>query len=157
MNPQPPPYFAPPQAPPKKKRKWPWIVGGIFALLVISSVANRGSDTTSGNTPAATTTATPVAAGTQAPAATQPPAPEPAKPAGFGSGTHRVPQDVKPGTYKTEGPDGLMCYWARLKNTTGSFDAIITNGSGDGPTTVTIVEGDGAFETRGCKPWVAVS
>lgn len=74
----------------------------------------------------------------------------------FGDGTHVVGQDIEPGTYRTSGPasGGLgMCYWSRLSNTSGEFDAIIANGVPTGPATVTIRSGDEAFETTGCSTW----
>ena len=58
---------------------------------------------------------------------------------------------VAPGKYRTAGPeagDFGSCYWARLKNTEGDFDSIITNGNTEGPAVVTIRQDDGAFETR---------
>lgn len=162
MNPQTPPY-APIQEPPKKRKKWPWIVGGVLVFAIIGSVANQQKPAPTSSDSAPTTSATPAAEPLSQPPATQAPppvAPEPAKPAQFGDGTHRVPQDVKPGTYKTDGPDGSLgsvCHWSRLKDTSGSFEAIIANGLPSGPTSVTIAETDGAFQTTGCKPWVAVS
>ena len=72
-----------------------------------------------------------------------------------GDGTFRVPQEVKPGTYRTSGEDG--CYWARLRNLSGDFDAITANGNTDGPTTVQIRSGDKGFETRRCGTWRKVS
>lgn len=65
----------------------------------------------------------------------------------FGSGTHLVGVDIQPGTYSSDSP---YCYWARLSDTTGSPDSIIANGISEGPTTVTILPGDNAFETNGC-------
>jgi hypothetical protein len=72
----------------------------------------------------------------------------------FSSGTYEVGTgdgQVASGKYKTAGPGADSygsCYWARLKNTDGDFDSIITNGNAEGPTTVTISKTDGAFETR---------
>lgn len=42
-----------PMQPPPKKRKWPWIVGGIFGFLVLISAVG-GNSTPSGTTPAPT-------------------------------------------------------------------------------------------------------
>lgn len=77
----------------------------------------------------------------------------------FGDGTHVVGQDIEAGTYKTAGPSSSSfgaCYWARLSNTSGEFDAIITNGVPTGQATVTIRSGDAAFETSGCQTWTKV-
>lgn len=70
-----------------------------------------------------------------------------------GDGVFLVGEDVKPGTYRTQGSAGLGCYWARLSGTSGNFDEIITNGNAEGPTTVTIAKSDKAFETSGCQEW----
>jgi hypothetical protein len=69
----------------------------------------------------------------------------------FGDGTYRVPQDVKPGTYRSLGGDG--CYWARLKNFSGSLDSILANENAVGPAVVTIKPTDRGFETNGCANW----
>ncbi len=39
----------PPAQPPKKKRKWPWIVGGIVAVFVVASMAGGEDDNPSGS------------------------------------------------------------------------------------------------------------
>jgi hypothetical protein len=93
---------------------------------------------------------------TPLPAAAIPTAqPEPTGPVtSFGAGTYVVRTDIAPGTYRSAGPaGGLFCNWARLKDTSGDFAAIITNGNSGGPTTVTISNSDGAFETSGCNTW----
>jgi hypothetical protein len=64
---------APAPAPKKKTKKWPWIVGGIVALIVIGGVANGGKD----SAPAAGGTTTAAAQ----PTAVQPAAPVEKKPA----------------------------------------------------------------------------
>ena len=70
----------------------------------------------------------------------------------FGDGTWMVGDDIKAGTYRTKGnSDG--CYWARLSGTSGELADVIANGDADGPTSVTISDGDVAFETSGCGPW----
>ncbi len=69
----------------------------------------------------------------------------------FGDGTYRVPQDIRPGTYRTRGGDG--CYWARLKNFSGQLDAIKANSFADGPAVVTILRADRGFETQRCGNW----
>jgi hypothetical protein len=76
----------------------------------------------------------------------------------IGAGTYVVGSDIVAGTYKTAGPaaGSFGCYWARLKDTSGEFAAIITNGGAQGPTTVTISGSDGAFQTSGCNTWTKV-
>lgn len=60
-------------------------------------------------------------------------------------GTHRVPEDVKPGTYRTQ-EEG--CYWARRRSLDGgSVESIIENGNTVGSTIVKIAKTDKAFES----------
>ncbi|MFC9976171.1 hypothetical protein ACFVH6_35285 [Spirillospora sp. NPDC127200] len=79
--------------------------------------------------------------------------PKPVAPT-IGPGTHRVPQDVRPGTYRSTGGEG--CYWARLKDLTGEGESIIANGNPSGPTTVTIRSSDKGFENSDCGTWKKV-
>lgn len=72
-------------------------------------------------------------------------------------GTFVVGSEVQPGTYKTEGVDGFACHYARLADTSGEPQAIIAYDIPQGPSTVTIEDSDGAFETSGCQPWTKVS
>lgn len=67
-------------------------------------------------------------------------------------GTWLVGTDIKPGTYRSSDGD---CYWARLKDTSGDFDAIIANGNG-GNQVVTVKKTDKAFESARCAPWTKV-
>lgn len=69
----------------------------------------------------------------------------------FGNGVHLVGVDIEPGTYRNDGGD--LCYWARLRGTSGGFNDIIANGIPDGPTVVTIASSDVAFESSGCGTW----
>lgn len=174
MSPQPPATAA---AGPKWARKRVVIPAVVLLFLVGVGVgaAGGGDDSgedTAGAKPAATTTVTetarPKAAeGAPAPTVTKTvketvtaKAKAPAKPKGVtipGDGTFVVGEDVQPGTYKTGGPEESVvpnCYWARLKSTSGDFEDIITNGNAQGPTTVTIAAGDGAFQSTGCQEWV---
>jgi hypothetical protein len=66
--------------------------------------------------------------------------------------TFLVGTDIQPGTYRTAGPVGgfSMCYWARLKSTSG--DQIAT-GMPTGAATITIEATDKAFVTGGCAEW----
>jgi len=73
-----------------------------------------------------------------------------------GDGTYQVGADINPGTYKSSKPDSGNCYWARLKNDSGQFSAIIANNNSSGQSVVTIRSTDGVFETSGCNPWVKV-
>ena len=58
----------------------------------------------------------------------------------FGEGTYKVGEDIAAGTYKSAGGD--YCYWARLKNDSGDFGAIIANHIGSGPARVTVKKGE---------------
>lgn len=44
----------------------------------------------------------------------------------------------------------------RLSDTTGESDAIIANGSAEGPAIVKIKDGDKAFQSAGCEPWAKI-
>ncbi|HEX6686080.1 MAG TPA: hypothetical protein VF062_25115 [Candidatus Limnocylindrales bacterium] len=74
----------------------------------------------------------------------------------FGGGTLEVGKDVAPGTYQTQVPaNSFGCYWARLSDLSGDFDAILANAnleSGD-MATVTINAGDVGFESSRCGTW----
>ncbi|MEU6444820.1 hypothetical protein [Streptomyces sp. NPDC047046] len=70
-----------------------------------------------------------------------------------GDGTFLVGEDIKAGTYRSEGKNKYGCYWARLSDTTGEGDAIIANGNAEGPAIVKVAAGDKAFQTTDCKPW----
>lgn len=72
----------------------------------------------------------------------------------FDDGTYVLGTDIKAGTYKAT-PSG-ECYWARIRGTADEGD-IIANHLASGPTTVTIVNTDGAFVTRGCGRWMKIS
>lgn len=70
----------------------------------------------------------------------------------FSGGTWAVGSQITPGRYKADNTSGdSFCYWARLKNFTGEFEGIITNGS---QTVVDIAKTDIGFSTvNGCGTW----
>ncbi|MGH3985917.1 MAG: hypothetical protein ACRDTZ_01185 [Pseudonocardiaceae bacterium] len=77
----------------------------------------------------------------------------------FGDGKYEVIVDIPPGRYKTPGPEtsAEKCYWARLKDFTGSVRSAHSMGYGNqGPDVVVIEPGDKGFETRGCGTWTRV-
>jgi hypothetical protein len=144
----------------KPRRSWPWVVGGIVVLLGIIGLGIVG-----GGQQSSTSTVT----------TAEPPAPAapPAAPAellaapaslvnlatAFGDGTYVVGIDIVPGAYATTGPaaGGIgTCSWSRLKDTSGNVDSIITSDVQRGPTTVTITNTDGVFNTAGCTTWQEV-
>mgnify|MGYP001033397479 CR=1 FL=1 len=63
-------------------------------------------------------------------------------------GTYLVGTDIIPGIYYGEVGDSLWdsCYWERLKDLSGEFDAIIANGNGVGQFYVEVKESDFAFD-----------
>jgi len=50
-----------------------------------------------------------------------------------------------------------MCSWSRRKDTSGEAGSVIAINITKGPTTVTIKPTDGAFESRGCNPWMKIN
>lgn len=83
---------------------------------------------------------------------------EPALPTGPAAaiaqnGTWLVGTDIQPGTYRSSSDPS--CYWARLANTSGDFDAILANGNGANQI-VTIAKSDKAFQSVHCAPWTKV-
>lgn len=143
--PQPPPR----QAKVKKTKKWPWVLGLILAFGLGAAVGSAGK-TTPASSSAAPTTVTVAAPVGGAVAPAQPPA-APAEPkTDFGDGTYLVGTDIAVGSYKSNGPreGGVgQCYWARLKDDSGSN--IIANGFGAGATRVTVKKGE-YLQVTGC-------
>jgi hypothetical protein len=72
----------------------------------------------------------------------------------FGDGTHQVPQQVSPGTYRNLSSG---CYWERLKGFGGTINDILANDNTRGPAIVTIKSGDIGFTSRRCGTWTEVS
>ncbi|MFF2779459.1 hypothetical protein ACFVU3_31750 [Streptomyces sp. NPDC058052] len=62
-------------------------------------------------------------------------------------------KEVQPGTYRSDGKDGTLCYWARLNDTTGEVEDIIASGNAKGQVIVKVSKSDKAFQTSDCKPW----
>ena len=70
-------------------------------------------------------------------------------------GTFVVGQDIKPGTYHTNGSGNAGandCYYATLNSTDGSLTSIIANGNFDGPETISL-SGVYAFQANGPCTW----
>lgn len=163
-----PPYFPPqqpptPPAPAPKRRRWPWVLFGILGVFVvlgaIGSMAESGS--TAGT---ARPAATPAAGGPNSPAQQQPPAAaapaeqpaeQPAAASTIGDGLYLVGEQIEPGRYRTSGPDKSdlfpNCYWARLKDDSGEFSAIIANDNLQGPGSVTVKAGEFLELSGGCE------
>ena len=77
-----------------------------------------------------------------------------------GNGTFLVPDEVKPGTYRTRVPaDSVGCYWARLKGTSGSIEDVIASDIQDAGATVTVTvkATDKAFKIDNeCGTWTKI-
>lgn len=62
------------------------------------------------------------------------------------AGTYQIGVNAAPGQYRTNGPDEIdiipSCYWQRSRNDSGEFDAIISNGNTEGPSSVTVNTGE---------------
>lgn len=151
-----------------------WVVLSVVTFLFAIGIANSGNNSTSTST---------APAPQQGPAVVQQEAlAAPLALIGpmsdFGNGTYVVGTDILPGSYETAGSaaDGFfiilpgsyrmagptagainICYWARLKDTSGDFGTIIADNVSPGPTTVTISPSDGAFQTSGCRTWQKTS
>jgi hypothetical protein len=69
----------------------------------------------------------------------------------FGEGAYIVGTDIEPGTYRNSGSSG--CYYERLSEFTGDFDAIIANGNTNASTVVTIAPTDAGFQSQNCGTW----
>jgi hypothetical protein len=154
--PTPPP--GPPPAlravPPPRPRfpAWAIVVITVAAVLLLGGLMDLLDGPDPAPMPAATL---------DQPAATAAPAaPTTARPRGIGDGTWRVPAEVRPGTYRTEGANTAEgrsnCYWARLGALSGDTDDILANGNTTGPASVTITRGDRGFASEGCQPWQPV-
>lgn len=77
-------------------------------------------------------------------------------PFSFGNGTRLVNIDIKPGRYRSVNSLSASCYWARLRNTTGT-NSIIANDIGPGPRLVEILASDVAIESSSCASWTEVT
>ncbi|WP_225652190.1 hypothetical protein [Streptomyces pseudogriseolus] len=161
---------------PKPSHRKAWLTHGATALVALVIGAGIGGEGESGGkddsaapAPAVTVTETaPAEAGVPEPAATVTEkvtvTPKPAKKPGAattveGDGQYLVGDDMQAGTYKTAGPEkGSIienCYWARTKDASGEFGAIIANDNLQGQGRVTVNKGE-YFETNGCQEWTKV-
>ncbi|MFI1562319.1 hypothetical protein ACH4ZX_04500 [Streptomyces sp. NPDC020490] len=164
---------------PKPSRRKAWLTHGATAFVALMVGVGIGNDGDSGGTddsaaPAPAVTVTKTAAAESGGGAEPKPAvtvtkkvtvkPKPAKKPGAattveGDGQYLVGEDMRAGTYKTAGPDpdSLIenCYWARTKDASGEFEAIIANANLQGQGRVTVNKGE-YFETNGCQKWTKV-
>lgn len=139
---------------------WPWLVltvAGVVVTAVAAIVGTVAGSDSSENTPPATPRITVTATQfetktiTQTVTATPPPGPV----AEFSDGLFQVGQDVQPGTYRTQGPNGKNaggCYWTR----TAPSGAVIQNGVVNEPGTISVKSGE-SIDSAGCLPWRRLS
>lgn len=125
--------------------RWGWFFGGAAAVVFLALISSGGGD---GGPPAPATTQTLATPAAKTPATT-------AAPAGVVTdGVYEVPADIRSGKYKTPGPDqsDFMpgCYWERAKDSSGSFNSVITNGNTGGPGVVTVKAGEVVTFSGGC-------
>ncbi|MGW4717686.1 hypothetical protein [Nocardia sp. NPDC004260] len=129
---------------------------GAVAVIGVVAEKNRGADRPAAVATSARvlTTTPPTPTSSVRPSPTPPPGPATAI---TRNGTYLVGADIQPGTWRTTGTSGsLECFWSRLSALTGELDAIIANGSSDGPQVVTIKPGDKAFSVQGCSTWTLI-
>ena len=98
------------------------------------------------STPEPTNTAVP----TDTPAPTNTPVPTATpNPNLVKAGTYIVGTDIQSGLYRGEAGTGFFdsCYWERLSDLTGEFDAILANDNSNGQFYIEVREGDYALQT----------
>jgi hypothetical protein len=162
---------------------WAWIAIGLVVVLIAAAAAGGGdanenlsteggtanttlpestSSMTDPTTEAATTvpatdavTSLPETSTTAEPEPTTvPPTPATTSPPtvpGFNDGLLLVGTDIQPGRYIATDLD--LCYWARLKDASGSLDAIIANDNAVGQAIVDIAPTDALFDSTRCGRW----
>jgi hypothetical protein len=158
----PPPtqQYPPAPEPPKKKRKWPWVVGGFVALIVLGSAVNGGNSRSATNASPPTAPTAPVtAAQAQQPAS----APEQSSPSGpdfsegIPEGTWSVPDQVAPGKYRSTGAkEGLfeMCMVSTSSENGNVLD--LDSGNAGEQVQITVTSKAAEFKNSGCEPFVKV-
>jgi hypothetical protein len=148
----------------KKRRRCPWLTGGLAVGLLLGMAIGQGmgGGTTTVAAPAPAPQTVTVTAPAPAPqtvtVTADPPSPAAAAAAApsdiVGDGVHQVGTDLPAGRYRTDGPSASSvfpnCYYARLKNDSGEFDAIIANGNLQGPGSVTVRQGEFLELSGGC-------
>jgi hypothetical protein len=66
------------------------------------------------------------------------------------AGTHIVGSDIQPGIYRGEAGNSLFdsCYWGRMSDLTGDFEALLANDNAIGQFYIHILDTDFAVETK---------
>lgn len=132
--------------------------GGVVLLAVACSLVFGSAGCAVGYalaTPAGTESAR--AGASTSPAAAPSSSPRTTKPKGdtIGDGTWRVPDDIRPGTYRAARFD--LCYWKRLRGFSGrTGDVIAYEAVSDGAAVATIKASDAGFSSTGCGTWTRI-
>lgn len=133
---------------------------GLVALLI---ACGAGNDPTPSATPSATgpTFVTTIDDSPSPATSSAAPAPAPSirQAITITDGIWQVPEDVKPGTYKTVVPaDSWNCYWEVMRDFEGKIDSIMTNGNQDANKQVVMVIPKAAkgLEVSGCGTWTKI-
>lgn len=148
--------------PKKRRRTWPYIVGGAFLIACIVGSLTVITQAPSPNdpAPAPTSTLAPTTAPTTPPATGQKAAAKPAtkapapKPTIGGDDIVHVGEDIPAGTYRVvEEVDGDSCYWLKSKDAEGS--QIIDNDLPTGGRPQVTLKSGQWFKSQGCPEWAA--
>jgi hypothetical protein len=149
----------PPQAPPppRKTRKWPFVVGGFFVLLVIIGSFNNDRSSSQTSSPSRYPTsavpyASPYPSYSAAPTTTTQSGPR----TSFSNGTYLVGSEVQPGRYRTSGasPDALFQFCMASRQRADGQGIGFPETTNDGPAYVTIQSSDAQVEFTGPCTWV---
>ena len=156
-----PPYGpVPVQQQPKKRFGWPTVIVTAVVALSLGGIAGgsgNGTATTAEPNPTVTMSQT-VTETAEAKPASKAPSPkkttEPEPKSTISDGTHEVGVDVKAGKYKTNVPEGELCYWDRSRGDSGESSITVLQ---EGPShqSVTLKKGE-TFETMDCGTWKRV-
>ena len=121
------------------------------AVPVISTAATAPTTPAPPTTVPPTTVAPP--ATSDAPTTTGGPTTAPPPLPTFGNGTFTVGDDIQPGRYLSLPSEG--CYFARLRDLSGTPAGIIAADNALGQAIVDIAATDAAFQSDRCAPWIA--
>lgn len=145
--------------PPRKRRRWPWVVGGVLAFFVlIAVVANTGSQYPSTVTPTVPKTPA-VSIVTPEPARAVTPT-QAGPQTSFGDGTWVVGEDIVAGTYKTPGAaPGVTDFCAVTTHAGDTTDSPILNiasANANEPIRLKLSGNVKSVEAHGCEPFTKV-
>jgi hypothetical protein len=159
----------------KRQRRWFWIGTIIVVMICLRACASVAPHSDPQVGPAQSPSPAVVAAPAppQAPQNGAPAIPAPVAPVDqatpkiefvptaplttFSDGMYLVGTDIQAGSYKTSGPVSpvKMGYWARMRNDSGEFSAVIANSIINGPARVSVKAGE-YLEVTGGAVWTLV-